>query len=200
MGRRAKNKQGDPLPLEADPDLNGSFKALKSKTKPGLKGRSSAPNLKTKLGKRKPERNGEDERVTKKPKGIRPAGKSKPQTKAAPTKRLGGKGRSNGKKVNDGATDDDDSVGWEDVENVAVQAEARCVCLTENIDAQLQLTNQRSLFHDSDATGEEDEDEEFTGFSGNLEDLNSDEDETEEYVPLFPSVSTPFEKLTAMNL
>ena len=51
------------------------------------------------------------------------------------------------------------------------------------------ITHRSSLFRDSDVTDEEGE-EEFTGFSGNLEDLNSQEDESEEYVSLFSSVPT----------
>ena len=69
MGRRAKNKQGDPLPLDADPDLNGSLKRSKPKSKPGPKGRTSAQSSKARLGKRKPERDDEGDRVTKKLKG-----------------------------------------------------------------------------------------------------------------------------------
>lgn len=49
------------------------------------------------------------------------------------------------------------------------------------------VTFYRSLFRDSDATDEEDGGEEFTGFSGNLEGLNSDDDEAEEYAPLSPT-------------
>lgn len=136
MGRRAKNKQGDPLPLDLDPDLNGS----KLRSKPGPKGRFSAPNLKTKLGKRKPERGEEGERVAKRSKGVRPAGKSQPQVEVAPTKRptAKGKGKPSGEKVGlgmDGATDDDSFVGWEGVKDVDTRAEARCVCLSENVDA-----------------------------------------------------------------
>jgi hypothetical protein len=134
MGRRARNKQGDPLPLDADPDLNGSLNRSKPKTKPGLKGRPPAPNLKPKLGKRKPEYDCEVERVVKKPKGVRPAGKSKLQAEAATTKKPPVKGRSNvnAKKADseeDGVTDDDGSVRWEDVEGADMRAEARCVRL-----------------------------------------------------------------------
>jgi hypothetical protein len=53
----------------------------------------------------------------------------------------------------------------------------------------LRITYPRSLFHDSDSTDENDEGaEEFTGFTGGLEDMEFDEDEAEEYVPLLPSI------------
>jgi hypothetical protein len=138
MGRRAKNKQGDPLPLHADPDLNGSSKAWQPKAKPRPKGASSTPNLRAKLGKRKPERDDDGERATKKPKGVPPAGKPKSQTKAAPTKRpiAKGKGKPNGTRGNPrgaGVTGDDGSVTGEDVEDVDMQAEARSVCLSEDL-------------------------------------------------------------------
>jgi len=201
MGRRAKNKQGDPLPLDADPDLNGSSKALKLKSKPGLKGKFSAPNLNAKLGKRKSEHGDDGGRATKKPKGALSAGKSKPQAKAAPAKKPAAKVtgkpiRTNAKKVDleeDGVMDDDGSVGWEDAEDVDMQAAARCVCPSEEVDASpdLRVTYRRSLFRDSDDTDEYDEDEdaeEFTGFTGGLEDLESDEDGSEEYVPFLPSL------------
>ncbi|KAF9790920.1 NOL1/NOP2/sun family RNA met [Thelephora terrestris] len=167
MGRRAKNKQGDPLPLHADPDLNGSWKSSTAKSKPGHK-KSSVPNLKAKLGKRKPERDDYGERVTKKPKGVLPAGKSEPQAKAMPTKRpdAKGQGKSKGREVDPGEDEDEVvSMGWEDEEDVDVRAEAR------------------SLFRDSDTTdgdGEGEDYEEFTGFTGGLEDLESDEDEAED--------------------
>ena len=130
MGRRAKNKQGDPLPLHADPDLNGSWKASTLKSKPRLNGKSSAPNPKAKLGKRKPERDDYAERVTKKPKGVRPAGKSEPQAKAVPAKRPESKvqGKLKGRQVDyEEDEDEDGSMGWEDEEDVDVRAEARCV-------------------------------------------------------------------------
>ena len=198
MGRRAKNKQGDPLPLDADPDLNGSSKALKLKSKPGSKGKFSAPSLNAKLGKRKSEHDDDGGRATKKPKGALSVGKSKLQAKAAPAKKPAAKAtgkpmRSNAKKVDleeDGVMDDDDSVGLEDVEDVDTQAAARCVCPSEDVDASpdLRVTYRRSLFRDSDDdTDEYDEDEdaeEFTGFTGGLEDLESDEDGSEEYVLL----------------
>ena len=195
MGRRAKNKQGDPLPLHADPDLNGSSKALRLKSKPRLKDKFSAPNLNAKLGKRKSEHNDDGERAAKKPKGALSAGKSKPQAKAAPAKKPVAKAtskplRSNAKKVDleeDGVMDDDGSVGWEDVEDVDMQAAARYVCSSEDVDASPDLwaTYRRSLFRDSDDADEDGDDEdaeEFTGFTGGLEDLESDEDEPEEYV------------------
>ena len=135
MGRRAKNKQGDPLPLDADPDLNGSLKTSKPKSKPGLKAKGSAAHLHAKPGKRKLEWDGDDGRATKKPKEAQSAGKSKPQAKGMPAKKTAAKGkgkfvRLNGEKVNrveDEVLDDDDSVGWEDVEDADMQAEARCV-------------------------------------------------------------------------
>lgn len=198
MGRRAKNKQGDPLPLEADPDLNGSSKALKSKSKPGLKGKFSAPNLNAKLGKRKSEHDDDGGRATKKPKGALSAGKSKTQAKAAPAKKPAAKAtgkpmRSNAKKVDleeDGVMNDG-SVGWENAEDIDMQAAARCVCSSEEVDASpdLRVTYRRSLFRDSDDTEEYDEDEdaeEFTGFTGGLEDLESDEDGSEEFVSFLP--------------
>ena len=128
MGRRAKNKQGDPLPLHADPDLNGSSTTPKLKPKPGLKGRPSAPNLNPKLGKRKPERDDDGERVTKKPKGVRPSGKTRPPAKAASSK---SNGKSKGKEAvfeGDEATDDGGSVGWGGAEDIDMRTEARCVC------------------------------------------------------------------------
>ena len=145
MGRRAKNKQGDPLPLDADPDLKGFLNTSNLKTRPGFKGRPSPPNLKSKLGKRKPERDNEEEPVAKKPKGAQFPGKSKPQARAALTKTpaASGKAKSNGKKVHfeeDGATDEEASVRWEDVEAVNLRAEARCVSLAENVDI-FPLTN-----------------------------------------------------------
>jgi len=88
MGRRAKNKQGDPLPLDADPDLRGSSIASKLISKPGLKAKPSASNLNAELGKRKPERDDDGDRATKKPKGARPTGKPKPRVKATPAKKL----------------------------------------------------------------------------------------------------------------
>ena len=135
MGRRAKNKQGDPLPLDADPDLNGSLKTSKPKSKPGLKAKGSAAHLHAKPGKRKLEWDGNDGRATKKPKEAQSAGKSKPQAKGMPAKKPAAKGkgkfvRLNGEMVNrveDEVLDDDDSVGWEDVEDVGMRAEARCV-------------------------------------------------------------------------
>lgn len=134
MGRRAKNKQGDPLPLDMDPDLNGSSKVSKLKTKPRIKGRSSAPNLKAKLGKRKLGLVDEVEHVTKRPKGVQPAGKSKPLAEATPTNRptAKGKGKHNRERVDseeDVATDGDGSVRWEGVEGVDMRAEARYVAL-----------------------------------------------------------------------
>ena len=199
MGRRAKNKQGDPLPFHADPDLNGSSKALKTKSKPGSKDKYSAPSLNAKLGKRKAERDDDGERAAKKPKEALSAGKSKPQAKAAlakkPVAKVTGKSvKSNGKKVDperDEVMDDDGSVGWEDTEDVDVQAAARCVCPSEDVDTSpnLRVIYRRSLFRDSDVTdedGEGEDAEEFTGFTGGLEDLESDEDEAEEYVPLLP--------------
>jgi hypothetical protein len=142
MGRRAKNKQGDPLPLHADPDLNGSWKSSTAKSKPGHK-KSSAPNLKAKLGKRKPERDDYGERVTKKPKGVLPAGKSEPQAKAMPIKRpdAKGQGKSKGREVDPEENEDEViSMGWEDEEDVDVRAEARCVRLPDNADG---LPNRR---------------------------------------------------------
>ena len=126
MGRRAKNKQGDPLPLEADPDLNGSWKSSKLKSKPGLKAKPSASNLNARLGKRKLERDDDSGPVAKKPKEARSAGKSKPQAKATPAR---AKGKPVKTKVNlmEDEVPDDDSVGWDDAEDVDIQAEARCV-------------------------------------------------------------------------
>jgi len=89
MGRRAKNKQGDPLPLDADPDLRGSSIASKLSLKPGLEAKPSASNLNAKLGKRKPERGDDGDRATKKPKGARPTGKSEPRAKVTPAKAKG---------------------------------------------------------------------------------------------------------------
>jgi len=148
MGRRAKNKQGDPLPLDADPDLRGSSIASKLISKPGLKGKPSASNLNAKLGKRKPERDDDGDRATKKPKGPRPAGKSKPQAKAVSAKKPAAEAKgkpvkSNGKKADHEEAevlDDDDSVGWENVEDANVRAEARCVCLSERVDDFAQFT------------------------------------------------------------
>ena len=148
MGRRAKNKQGDPLPLESDPDLNGSLIASKLISKSGLKGKPSASNLNAKLGKRKPERDDDGDRATKKPKGVRLAGKSKLQAKAAPAKMPPSKGKGKPVKPNanrvdleeDEVLDDDGSVGWEDVDDVDVQAEARCACLSAGGEAFAQLT------------------------------------------------------------
>lgn len=130
MGRRAKNKQGDPLPLHADPDLNGSLKALKLKSKSGVKDKPSVPNLNAKLGKRKAEREDDGERATKKPKGVR---KPKPHVKAPsatkPTAKVAGKSiRSNGKKVDpeeDSVLDDDGSIDWEGSNDVDVRIAAR---------------------------------------------------------------------------
>ena len=195
MGRRAKNKQGDPLPLHADPDLNGSSKASKPKSKTGLKDKSSAQDLNAKLGKRKAERDDDGERATKKPKGA-----PKPQTKALtkkPAAKAAGKPRkSKGKKVDheaDRIMNDDDSVEWEDVEDADMRAATRCVC-PSGVDASpnLRVIHCRSLFRDCDVTDEDDEDEdaeEFTGFTGGLEDLESDEDKVEGYVPLFHFLS-----------
>ena len=161
MGRRAKNKQGDPLPLHADPDLNfGSSKTLKLKSKPGFKDRSSAPNVIAKLGKRKPEHDEDEERVMKKPRVPRSAGKSKPQATAASAKKFTAKAAgkptgSNGKEVDleeDKVTDDDDSVGWEDVEDVDMQAATRyapvrgCRCSTRFTD-DLQVIISRKRRH-----------------------------------------------------
>ena len=207
MGRRAKNKQGDPLPLHEDPDLNGSFKASTLKSKSGFNGNPPASNPKAKLGKRKPERDDDGERVTKKPKGVLSTGKSQPQAKSALAKRPSSmaKGKSKGKTVSfEEVEDDDGSVGWEDVEGVDVQAEARCVRLSENIDASpnLRVIHHRTLFRDSDTTDEDDEDEgaeEFSGFTGGLEDMESDEDEFEEYVQPTSPTSTTSEQMTVTN-
>ena len=179
--------------MDADPDLNGSSRASKLKIKPGLKDKSSAPNLNAKLGKRKAERDNDDGRAAKKLKGVSSARKSKPQVKTASVKKpvakaVGKPIKSNGKKADpeeEDVTNDDSSVGWEDVEGADMQAATRCVCPSEDVDASpnLRVTYRRSLFHDSDATDEDAE--EFTGFTGGLEDLESDEDESEEYVPLF---------------
>lgn len=130
MGRRAKNKQGDPLPLHADPDLNGSLKALKLKSKTGAKDRSSVPNLNAKLGKRKAERDDDGERAAKKPKGAR---KPKPHVNAPSAKKHTAKLarkpiRSDGEKVDpeeDSVMDDGSSVGWEDADDVDVRAAAK---------------------------------------------------------------------------
>lgn len=130
MGRRAKNKQGDPLPLHADPDLNGSLKALKLKSKSGVKDKSSVPNLNAKLGKRKAERDDDGDRAAKKPKGVR---KPKPHAKAPsakkPTAKVARKPmRSNGKKVDseeESIADGGVSVGWEDGDDVDMQVAAR---------------------------------------------------------------------------
>jgi hypothetical protein len=183
MGRRAKNKQGDPLPLDADPDLNGSSKTLKLKSKPGLKDKFSAPNLNAKLGKRKAERDDCGERATKKPKGAPSPGKSKHHAKAAPAKKPAVKAtgkpiKSKGKNVDvdlegDEIMDDDNSVGWEDVEDGDRQAAARCVCPSEDVDASpnLRAIYDRSLFRDSEFTDDDSEGEdaeEFTGFTGGL--------------------------------
>ena len=131
MGRRAKNKQGDPLPLHADPDLNGSSETSKFKSKPGFKAKGSASNSNAKLGKRKFERDYEEERATKKPKGARSAGKPKPQVKAAPAKKPAAKAKGKPVKTKANLVEDevpnDRSVGWGDVEDTDVQAEARCV-------------------------------------------------------------------------
>lgn len=145
MGRRAKNKQGDPLPLHADPDLNGSSRLM---SKPGLRTKPSASNLNAKLGKRKSERDDDGERANKKPRGSRSIGKSKTQTKAAPAKQPASKvkgkhTKANGKKVDlkgDEVLDDDGSVGWEDVDDVDMRAEARCVCLFGGVDILAQFT------------------------------------------------------------
>ena len=143
MGRRAKNKQGDPLPLDADPDLRGSSIASKLISKPGVKSKPSASNLNAKLGKRKPERYDDGDRATKKPKGARPTGKSKPQAGATPAKKPAAKAKgkpmkSNGRKADleeDEVLDNDGSMGWEDVDDADVRAEARCVCLLDGADA-----------------------------------------------------------------
>lgn len=133
-------------------------------------GRPAASSSKAKLGKRKPERDDDGGRVAKKPKGALIAGKAKPRAK----------GKSNGKKValEDEAAEGNGSVGWEDVEDVDVRTEARCVCPLSVL--VLVVTHDRSLFHDSDGTEEDEPCEEFTGFSGDLDDLESDEDEAEE--------------------
>jgi len=140
MGRRAKNKQGDPLPLDADPDLNGSLMASKLTSKPGLRAKPPTSNSNTKLGKRKLEQEDGGGRAAKKPKGARLVAKSKPRAEAARTKEpLEAKGKPvkpNRKGVDleeDEALDDGGSVGWEDVDDVGVQAEARCVCLLEDV-------------------------------------------------------------------
>ncbi|KAF9649877.1 NOL1/NOP2/sun family putative RNA met [Thelephora ganbajun] len=166
MGRRAKNKQGDPLPLHADPDLSGSSKLSKLKPKPGLKGKSSAKNLNAKPGKRKPERDEEEERATKRSKGDRSAGTFRSQARAASTKKPAATTKGKPVKPNgkldleeDEIMDDDGPVGWEDVEGVDMQAEARC-------------------------DNESEDAEEFTGFTGDLEDLEGDEDEVEDDEPL----------------
>jgi len=208
MGRRAKNKQGDPLPLHADPDLNGSSKALKLKSKPGFKDKSSAPKSNTKLGKRKPEHDDDGERVMKKPGGPRSAGKKAAPVKKPTTKAAGKPLRSNGKEVEleeENVMDDDNFVGWEDVENDDMQAAARCVRASEDVDASpnLRVIRRRSLFRDSDATDKDDEDEdteEFFGFTGGLEDLEGDEDEAEEYVHYSPFYPTTSQRLIATNL
>jgi hypothetical protein len=138
MGRRARNKQGDPLPLDADPDLNGSSKSSKLKSKPRPKDKSSAPNLNAKLGKRKPEHDDDGGRATKKPKGVWSTGKSGPQAKAVPAKKPAAKAKGksvkpDGKKFDleeDEVTDDDRSVGRKDAGGVDMQAAAKCVCLS----------------------------------------------------------------------
>jgi hypothetical protein len=112
--------------LEVDPDLNGFLET--SKPKPRPEGKPSAP--KGNQGKRKPEGDDVEERVSKKPKGVLTAGKSKLQTKAAPTQRpaANAKGRSNGKKVAfqvGEVTDDDGSVGSGCMEDVVMQVESR---------------------------------------------------------------------------
>ena len=141
MGRRARNKQGDPLPLDADPDLNSSSKASRLKSKPGLEAKPSASNLNAKLGKRKPERDDEG-RATKRFKEARSTGTSKPLAKASsakkPTPKAKGKPvKPTRKEVDleeDEVMDDDDSVGWEDIDRVDVRTEARCVCLSGDVD------------------------------------------------------------------
>ena len=148
MGRRAKNKQGAPLPLDVDPDLRGSSIASKLISEPGLKAKPSASNLNAKLGKRKPERDDDGDRATKKPKGVRPAGKSKPRSKAVPAENHAAKVKAkpvkpNGKKAyleEDEVLDDNVSVGWDDVDDVDVQAKARCAYLSESVDVFAQFT------------------------------------------------------------
>jgi hypothetical protein len=134
MGRRARNKQGDPLPLDADPDLNGSSKISRLKSKSGPKAKSSASNLNAKLGKRKPERDDEG-RATKRFKEARSTGTSKPLVKVGYAKKPAAKAKGrpvkpSGKEVDfeeDEVMDHDGSVGWEDIDRVDVRTEARCV-------------------------------------------------------------------------
>jgi len=138
MGRRAKNKQGDPLPLHADPDLNGSSTAPKLKSKFGPKEKFSAQNLNANLGKRKLERDDDGERATKKPKGARPDGKPILRAKATSAKKPAAKAKSKPVKPNRKNVDFRESEVMDDdngVEDVDMQAAARCVCLSEDVDA-----------------------------------------------------------------
>ncbi|KAI0082735.1 NOL1/NOP2/sun family putative RNA met [Panus rudis PR-1116 ss-1] len=128
MGRRAKNKQGDPTPID----------------EPSANGRQSAK----KLGKRKAEV--EDESSSRRPvKKAREGDKSK--GKSVKPALVGGKGatkkskvdaKSNGSKAkrkpveNDEVVDEGSSEGWEDVEDDDLKAQSK------------------SLFHGSDDEGE----------------------------------------------
>lgn len=154
MGRRAKNKQGDPAPLA---DANG-FAGKPSAKKLGKRKAEAEDDVSKRPAKKVKEVEGKkaDKKVlgkkveAKKPKG--PAAKSAPAKKA----------RESSEDLEEGGS----SEGWEDVEDAGdVKAQAKCVCFLA-----LRLVNSanvfRSLFHESD-------DEDLAAFNGDLEDFDT---------------------------
>ncbi|CAL1704903.1 unnamed protein product [Somion occarium] len=154
MGRRAKNKQGDPTPL----DVNGKpFRKLgKRKAEAGDDSLSKRPvkKLKETEGKTDKVKNKEKELKPKKVTLVKektPSAKSKPSSASAKVKSSSTKGKRKQELESDedeGVEDGGTSEGWEDVE--------------EDIEVQ-----KKSLFHDSD--------DDANGFIGDLDDLDIDE-------------------------
>ncbi|KAH8106713.1 NOL1/NOP2/sun family RNA met [Cristinia sonorae] len=149
MGRRAKNKQGDPTPLH-DP----------SSAKPG-------PSAK-KLGKRKAEDEGQKGGSVKKPRAdVKGKEKGKGKENSKVKAKAGEKGLKTGGKTKRKKTEEEEEEEEEDVDMGAGGSSEGWEDVDEGVDLKAAA---KSLFHDSDG-------EEFTGVVGDLDDLDIDEDD-----------------------
>lgn len=156
MGRRAKNKQGAPQPLEP---------FQQSATKPGKR----KPDTESPVGASRPNKKLKD--VSNKAKGP-----TLPKLKNAVSN---GKGKPQGKghKTSKEGLQSESEDGWEDVEDATdLKAQARFVPWsidTHTLETITQfLTHLRSLFRDSD--------DEFPSFRGDSSELEADDDGQEE--------------------
>lgn len=140
MGRRAKNKQGDPKPLASD-ERPASQKLGKRKAAPEAEGNASKRPAKK-------ARDSESVKPAKKVKILEPK-ESKVKTKKATSQKP--EKRKLSVQEDFAVADSEESEGWEDVED------------EDELRAQA-----KSLFHESD---------EEVGFSGDLDDLDMDEDD-----------------------